>query len=65
MKMPTITKGVTPEFFSVKSLSYMLNNINAVALYVFDVHNVFFAISSQGCSIKFDALLMLLIGSLV
>ncbi len=61
--MPMITKGVTPEFFSVKSLSYMLNNIHAVALHVFDVHNVFFVISSQDCSIKSDAILMLLIAS--
>ncbi len=41
--------------FSVKSSGYMLNNIHFVA----------FAISSQGCSVKFDAVLKLLIGSLV
>ncbi len=44
--------------FSVKGLGYMLNNINFVALHVFDVHDSF-AISSQGHFVKFDAILML------
>ncbi len=50
--------------FSVKSFGYM-NNINLVALHVSDVHKSSFTMSSQGCLVKFDAILMLLIGSLV
>ncbi len=47
-------KGDYVWIFSVRSLGYMLNNN----------HFVTFVISSQGHLIKFDALLMLLIGSL-
>ncbi len=43
----------------------MLNNIHFVALHVFDVTVSSFVISSQGHLVKFDAILMLLIGSLV
>ncbi len=43
----------------------MLNCFHFVAFYVYDVHNAFFAISIQGCLVKFDAILMLLIGSVV
>ncbi len=42
----------------------MLNNIYFVALHVFDTVPCF-VISSQGRLVKFDAVLMLLIGSLV
>ncbi len=41
--------------FLAKSLGCILNNVNFIA----------FAISSQGRLVKFDAVLMLLIGSLV
>ncbi len=43
----------------------MLNNIHFVALHVLLHTMSSFAVSSQGCLVKFDAILMLLIGSLV
>ncbi len=43
----------------------MLNDIHFAALHVLMCTMPSFAISSQGCFIKFDAVLMLLIGSLV
>ncbi len=51
--------------FSVKSFSYMLNNILFVALHVLMCTVPSFAISSQGRLVKFDAVLMLLIGCLI
>ncbi len=42
-----------------------MNNINLVALHVSDVHKSSFTMSSQRHLVKFDAILMLLIGSLV
>ncbi len=43
----------------------MLNNIHFVALYVLMCTMPSFAVSSQSCLEKIDAILMLLIGSLV
>ncbi len=43
----------------------MLNNTHFVALHVLMCTMSSFTISSQGRSVKFDAILMLLIGSLV
>ncbi len=43
----------------------MLHNIQSVALHVFMCTMFSFAISSQGCFVKFDAVLMLLTDSLV
>ncbi len=55
--MLMITKGVT--------FGYVLNSIYFVALHVFDVYNVFFCHFQSRPFDKFDAMLMLLIGSLV
>ncbi len=43
----------------------MLNNTHFVAVHVLMYTMSSFAISSQGCLVKFDAVLTLLIGSLV
>ncbi len=44
---------------------YMLNNIHFVDTHVLMCTMSSFAISSKECLVKFDAILMLLIGSLV
>ncbi len=49
----------------MKSLGYMLNNIHFIALHVVMYTMLSFDISSQGRLVKFDPILMLLIGSLV
>ncbi len=50
---------------SVKYLGYILNNINFADLHVLMSTTPSLAISSQDSLVKFDAILMVLIGSLV
>ncbi len=64
MKILRITKKVTSEYFLLKSLGYMLNNIHSVALHVFDVHSVFFCNFQSRSShlVKwFDAIMFLMV----
>ncbi len=51
--------------YVIHNMYSVLNNIHFVALHVLICTVSSFAISNQGILVKFDALLMLLIGSVV